>query len=462
MGLRGLIFIGLFLLGLGAAFVSPVWGIVCYFGHYYLWPENQWWGKILATAGIRVSLTISAVAIFTTAIHWPRLRRGWDRLLEPQELLLWAFVAVIGICTLFGLPGDPKYTMTVHPFEKMSKIAIFAFLLTHVVITRRDLFRLVWFMVLVGGFYLAFVAFQSPASRFVDGRLQGIGGPDFTNSNFLANHFVAMGILTALLLLVTRSVGWRLVLLGGGALVANALVMTRSRGAFLAALVAGGAAFVMADRRIRRKLLWLTPLVIVGSLAVIDENFIQRISTITAGDQERDASAAGRLEFWGAALRIFADYPLGIGADRFSSTIGQYLPDHPGRDPHSTYLRCLAELGIFGLAIFLALFINAFRMLYRCRQDAVGLEDEQQLRYAGFALQLCLIGYAVGGLTSTMTYTEEVFILLMLPVCLHRAVQNAWAEQMACGAGYDEMEADDDADSGEALLRAISSIPGSV
>lgn len=429
MGIRGAVFLSLFALALIAAPFNPVWGILAYLGHYYLLPENQWWGDVLARLGMRVSLTIAIVAIISTLIHWSTLKQRFaDRVVHPQEILYWLYVAIVGLSVVWGLPPNPELQPAVLSVSKMPKIGIFLFLLTHVITTRHDLLRVLWFMLTVGGAYLAWVGYQAPPSAFTEGRLEGIGGPDFQDSNFLATHFAAMGILAGTQLVANRNVLQKVMWLASGALIANAVILTRSRGAFLGIAAAAGAVVFLADYRIRKHLFWLLPVVAVGGYALTDANFWERIATLAAEERQEDSSFQGRLMLWSASLEMFADHPLGIGADNFFAVVGSYNPEMHGRDTHSTYLRCLAELGILGVAVLIALQVNALLILHRCRKRLALVEDNPDLQYAALGMQLAVIVFAVSGLAITMTYNEEFFILLLLPVCFERAVNNLDSE----------------------------------
>ena len=266
----------------------------------------------------------------------------WHR----QDVLMWLYIAAIGLSLVWGLPTDPAFEQKTDVFQKMIKVAIFAFMLTHVVTTPTELKRVLWFMFCVGGVYLAVAAKELPPSSFNEGRLDHFGGPDFFDSNCIAAHFVVMGILGVALLLTSSGLWTRLMCLGGGALIVNAIILARSRGAFLGIGAAGLAALVLADRQIRKHVAWLMPLVIVAGLYLADSDFLERMGTITADAEQRDRSAETRLLIWQSAWSMFLDHPFGVGAGNFYSIIGQYSADLAGRDTHNTFFRCLAELGL--------------------------------------------------------------------------------------------------------------------
>jgi hypothetical protein len=68
-------------------------------------------------------------------------------------------------------------------------------------------------------------------------------------------------------------------------------------------------------------------------------------------------SMQGRLRFWQAALEMFGDHPLGVGLGNFAYFYPQYQRDfvYYSVDPHSWPLQLMCELGVFGVAILLAL-----------------------------------------------------------------------------------------------------------
>jgi O-antigen ligase len=427
MSARFLVFGGLFGVAIVAALFYPLCGILAYFGHYYLWPEHQWWGEPLAQTGIRVSLLISAVTAVGIAIHWQALRaKIAGPCLHSQGMILWSYIAVIGLSELWGMPFEKAPDEVASGlFVKMVKVGIFLFMLTNVVTTKSALIQVMRFAMLTGGGYLAWEAYTAPDSAYENGRLEGIGGPDFQDANFMAAHFVVMGILAGTFLILERKLISRVGYLMVGGLIANAVILTRSRGAFLGIAVSAAAAFLLADWQVRKYMCLLLPVVALGGYRLMDDQFRERMNTIVVDNDNIDQSAATRLELWRASLEIFRDHPLGVGVGNFYSVIGSYRFELAGRDTHSTFLRCLTELGVLGTAALAGLFLNAFRVLRWCQRTAAQLPGHVDLANAAIGLQITLVALAVCGLTITMTYCEELYIFLLLPVCCYRAVLNA-------------------------------------
>jgi O-antigen ligase len=149
--------------------------------------------------------------------------------------------------------------------------------------------------------------------------------------------------------------------------------------------------------------------------------------TILNSPEERDRSASSRLEIWAAAWEMIKEYPMGVGIGQFEHEIGAYLD--PGvrhsPDAHNTYVLCAAETGFPGLAAFLLTLGAAWYTLARLsRRVRTRLSDPDQFELMIYASRLSLIVYMVGGLFTSRFYTEGMWMLIMLPACLARAVEN--------------------------------------
>ncbi len=425
MGVRGLFFNGLFGVCCLLTLAEPFAGIVAYVVHYHTGPETTYWGRPLAAAGVRYSFTISALLAAGTLLNLKRLPYG--RLLNRQEALLLAFIAWLLLLGLLMPMQAASFrgvalAQTV-PTDKIPKLAVFLLAMTHVVVTPRRFNQLTWLLVACA-FYLGYEAYTAPRSWFFKGRLGGVGGPDFSESNMLGAHMVVLLPIVGIRLL--RS-GWKakvpcFIAAGLGA---NTIVLTRSRGAFLGTGVMLIAALALAPKG-GRKLVW--PLVILGALGaltLVDAGFMERMGTLDAEGRAADASAQSRLRFWGAGLRMAVAEPLGVGPGNFHARVGDYLPGDEGRDAHNAYVRCVAELGWIGLALFVGLIANAFATLDQVRRAATARPGLEEYAWHGFALQVGLLGYLVCSVFATTLYIEMMWWILLLPAALERVVANA-------------------------------------
>jgi len=433
MPIKTLLFLLLFAGCALGALLLPEWGALGYVAHYLIGPERQWWHAPLAGLGVRYSYTLALATGIGIVLHWKKLRIG-KTILTGQEMLLLLFLGLIWLTVLLGERTQAKYLIVDHPSIKMTKTLVFVLMLTHVATTMRTVHRLFWVLTL-GALVLGLQAYSTPLSAFTAGRLETVGGTDFSTSNHLGGVLAALLFIIGVQFLRSRWLGKGVCLLAG-AFAANAIILTRSRGALLGIVSGGVVALLLAPKKQRVKI--FAGLLIAGAAIIYltDPSFRHRAGTIMQDSEKRDTSAQSRLEIWQGAWRMFLDHPLGVGAGNFYQNIGRYTPAHPEMDAHSTVLRCAAELGWPGLLLLGSMVLNAVAIL---RRTMVKAQQLQAARRAGL-LWLCygtltsLVALLTYGLTGSLVYMESLWWLLALPTCLQRVVENLLADESAARA----------------------------
>jgi O-antigen ligase len=154
-----------------------------------------------------------------------------------------------------------------------------------------------------------------------------------------------------------------------GAFCLAALFMTTSRGGLIALAAMLVAAVFIAGR-------WRPAVIVAGVTVVLAGVFYfsalappearERVQQLT---QDRNRQAEGRTTIWTVGWRIVEANPvIGVGAGNFRHVTRHYLVE-PGvvarsdqiitlrQDAHNTYLALLAEEGIVGFALFMALLL---------------------------------------------------------------------------------------------------------
>jgi putative inorganic carbon (hco3(-)) transporter len=422
-----------------AALYSPIWGICGYMLNYCIGPERQWWAESLRSLGIRFSFMLAAVTAIGTLLNFGKLQFGRNILIGQEKLLL-LFLAFVWLSTLLGEPTVGAYTIVDHPTVKMTKIIVLVFLLTHIVTNLKDLNLLLWTFTTCA-LWLGVEAYRVPYGAFAKGRLETVGGLDFTESNFLA-AFVAMIMpLVGLQFLRARWIG-KLYCLTAGAFAANLLILTRSRGAILGLAIGGVMAVLFAPRQVRLKIMAYLLLAALGFFSMTDPYYLTRASTITNTQESLDVSAQSRIRLAQAAMQILSDHPLGIGVGNYFQVIGRYIPEYQGKDAHNTYLRCATEMGVQGLLVFLLLIANAFFTLRRTWVLSSELPEEhrENLVLICYGMAITLVVLLGCCLTISLTYVEFLWWLLALPVCIERTTQNLCEEAVFADELDDEYE----------------------
>jgi O-antigen ligase len=283
---------------------------------------------------------------------------------------------------------------------------------------RRDAIR-IFAAIVVGASIAAVSAIASPPppESAISGRAAGtVGDPN----ELAAALLVGMAIATAFL--VNRHIRGPLRALSGiaAALCLAGILISLSRGGLIGGAVALVIAIVMGGRWRGRVL------ALCGALAVLAVGYFAFFASLPAKERVLDVSAGGgtgRLDLWTVALRMIQTHPFnGIGSGQFPISSVHYLL-RPGliqsgafilatpKVAHNTYLNVLAELGIFGGSLFIAMIVFsvgcavvAVRRLTRAKDESM------EILVRGFVV-------ALGGYLATLMFlsesTEKLFWILM-------------------------------------------------
>jgi probable O-glycosylation ligase (exosortase A-associated) len=425
MPLKGIIFIGLFLLCAVGALFLPYLGVYGYIADYCISPAHQWWEAPFSRLGIRYSLTLALTTAIGMLLQRDKLRFG-ESFLQRQEVLMLVFLGIVWLSTLMGVDKIVRYTIIDHPSVKFTKIVVFALMMTHIITDKRKLDGLLWVFVIVS-LILGLQAWDLPQRAFEGGRLEGIGGADFAEANFFAAFMAAMLPIIGIQLLRSKWFG-KAVCTVSAAFCANAIVLCRSRGAFMGIAAGVVAACLFAPKRHRKKIAVGLVLGMIGGIYVADPMFIERMSTITHSEEKRDGSAQSRILLWRVGIDMAIDNPLGIGVGNWYNRVGWYKPEYAGTDTHSTYVKCVVELGWHAAVVFAIIVFTAFRSLSAVRRSSPHSDSRFDLDIISFGLTISLYTYLACCITITLIYSEFLWLLLSLPVCLKRVLENAVAD----------------------------------
>jgi O-antigen ligase len=246
------------------------------------------------------------------------------------------------------------------------------------------------------------------------------------NANETAAALVAGGTLAAALAIGLRGKPvLRLATTIAVPLCVFAVFLTLSRGGLVALAASLIAAIVVAGRR-RGAVLALAACAVLA--AVI---YFGAFASVEARDRILEVEGGtGRTDIWTVGWRMVEDQPLrGVGAGNFPTSSIHYLLE-PGAllrddfivdDPkvaHNTYLNVLAELGVVGLALFLA--VIGFSLW--CAARAVGCAaraGDRQLDVLARGLVVVLVGLLAADFFGSRQYSKQLWLLMSLcPVLL--------------------------------------------
>ncbi len=399
------------LIGTCYSFKGSFYVLLFYLWNAYFTPEAWVWNGELILA-LRLSFVLGVALVLTTPVSGAKFR------FNRGALLLMLFLAQATLSAVF----TEHHNMIWGKYTQFFRIIVVSYLMIALV-TDVKRFGLV---VLVIGLSLGLEAAKQ-------GWVHMLLHPSAVNMNpirFLGdNNGVGVGMLMLAPLLVvsgqlrkTRRAqnAFKFLALG---VIFRALT-TYSRGV----LLTGGvlAATLLARARGRKIFSAAVGVVFVGSvvLAMLPEQYWDRMATIATWSEE--GSAAGRTHFWRVALSMADENRLlGVGFsgysfsyDEFDTSEGEY---GTSRACHSAWFGVLADLGVPGLLLFVAIFVSAFTTCRRVVAMTRANPDNQALQEIGMyasALRYSLIAFIVGGAFVTMQYNEMVWHLLALSIAL--------------------------------------------
>lgn len=373
----------------------PVYALSLYFFTFFLSPTFWWWGDEIPD--LRWNL-LTGCFLLAIAIA-QRLREGAPVLPEGAWLKGLAIAILVNASFIhFFLAADP--VLSSEPYWLLAKFVLLFFLMLTVIRTPEDMNTLVLTLVL-GAAYVGYEVTINDRGNVTGSRLEGVGVAGVQNSNELAALLLVVLPLAGSLLF-TGTKYQKVAVVLAGPLILNTVLLCNSRGAFLALIAMAVVILIAAPGRARRH---VTVGLALGGVALFfllgDEEIIQRFLTVFADPEERDNSAASRLELWQAALAMIPEHPLGAGGDGFKAYADIYLPrvglPPEARAVHNGYLTETTEWGLQGLllrAIFaLGAALTAFRVVRRHRTDPDGRVS---------MLGACLLSAWVGWLVTSM------------------------------------------------------------
>jgi O-antigen ligase len=370
---------------------------------------------VITTYRVSVATVAMSVALVTLPLE-PRPLRFPPVALWAAALLGWAFVGW----------GSSEYpTIVWDAVIEFSKVCAVILVAVNVLTTRARL----RFFVLA---YLAFFAFYPVRGALFNYFLYGgtmsgraVWNYVYANPNDLAGMCLLFVALAAGTLVSERTRWIRLCALAGVVVLPLLIILTQSRGAFVALLAF--AAITLKGQWRRGRTLLLAGAAMIMVLVAAPDTVWRRIGTLTQVANQApdvavadDGSADQRLEIWKVARAIIAEHPamgVGLGAYQEAHYLYALRPEFKvtargHRDTHSTYLNILAELGIPGLVLFglvVALPLVAAERVAR-RIKSVNPGRALQLHY----MVLGMIGYLVAGLWGSYGVLVPTYLYLCI------------------------------------------------
>jgi O-antigen ligase len=254
---------------------------------------------------------------------------------------------------------------------------------------------------------------------------RAVGPYTYANPNDLA-AVCLLALAIALALVTTerkRSLTWFGALASVGTIM-MIILMTQSRGAFLALVIMLTPTVVSHVRKSPRSLIGFA-LAGVLIVAFAPEGVWERVGglkklTSSASSNMREVdpegSAENRYLILQTASRIISDHPMaGVGLGSYRQANAAYSPELGERDTHNTFVNLAAETGVPGMIFFMVLLVSLFRHTRRARRESKGVlaANVQQLKF----LELGLFAFFVQGIFGSYSYLNFPYVYMGILYC---------------------------------------------
>ncbi len=260
-------------------------------------------------------------------------------------------------------------------------------------------------------------------------RAMGDIGGMFGNPNDMALHLVTMLPIALALLFATRSL-LRRALYGvcAGLLVAG-IVVTFSRGGFLALIAVAALLSWKLGRQHRLAVMLLTCVGTVAFLALAPGDYARRILSIFDQSLDPLGSATQRQEGMMQAVKVALRNPLfGIGMNNFRLVSSKEL------QVHNAYAQVASELGLAAFYFYTMFVVAPYKRLRQVERETFATRKGTSFYYLAIGLEGALVGYMVASFFAPVAYYWNVYYLVGYAVSLryiYEAQQQSAAAQPA-------------------------------
>ena len=344
------------------------------------------------------------------------------RPLRMPPLILWS-LAFLG-WAFVGWGSSPYPNVVWLQVNELAKICGVMLVAVNVLTSRA---RLRFFILAFLGFFAFYPVRGSLFAYFIyGGTVQGRAAWNYIYNN--PNDLAALCILPLALaagMLFTERQRWiRYCAAAGAVALPFVILLTESRGAFVA--LALFAIIIVRGQKKRRGAILLTVLAVgVVVYFFAPDSLWKRLGTLSdvtneqsAATADDDLSARQRLELWKVARTIAVENPVtgvGLGAYPDAHYVTAQRPSFDPlalghRDPHSTYFSLLAETGVVGFCLFFIMVGTTAWQAELTRRRAK--QSHPALATQLYYMEVGLLGYFVAGIWGSYSMMVLTYVYL--------------------------------------------------
>ena len=349
------------------------------------------------------------LALATLAVYVPtQLALEGKLTIRPREIKLLTGLLVIALLSV-PLALDPM--MAWNGFIDYFKVVLMFLVLINVVRTERRL-RLLFLLVLIVSCVLAAGAVNDYMAGRLDlggRRIKGMIGGMFDNPNDLALHLVTIIPIAIALVFSSRALRKKLFYLCAATLMTAGVVVTFSRGGFLAMFCMAAVLAWRVGQRHKWIIAMVLPVVLVAFIVFAPGGYRSRLATTN------DDSSAMRLDDLKRSLFISAHHPLlGVGMSNY------ILFSNSNHATHNAYTQVSSELGATAMVIYVLFLIAPITKLRKIERETHDLRHKSPYYYLAIGLEASLMGYMVASFFASVAFLWYAYFLVGYAVCLRR------------------------------------------
>ena len=387
---------------------------------------------IVCITTVRVTVGTEAMVLAMLTLFMEKHKLHFPR------IVAWAFALVAWAFVGYATTVYPSVVLT--EIGEFTKICLVVLVGINVISTRA---RLRMLLVWTTFWYVAYPMRGTLVNYFIGGNTldgRAIWNGVYVNPNDLAG-LCLLQLSICLGLLETEQKKWvKFLNLSGIVFLPLIIVLTQSRGAFIALAVT---CILLAKQnwaKVRKRLPLIIALAVVVVVIAPDVAF-KRLTSVSLQFQDLDetaetkvhidqGSAAQRWLIWKIAGTIFVENPVtgvGIGAYNRAHVVVAARPEFLGmamgaRDTHSTYLNLLAELGVVGVLCFVMIVYITGRTAYQAR--TLARASRPALANQVLYLEVGLYGYLIAGIWGTYGKLVPTYFFIAIVYAASRLLIN--------------------------------------
>jgi len=357
-----------------------------------------------ATATLPVAMVIGLCLLVSILAHRSEFHFAWSKPL----IWLALFTLWMNVTYLASFRLEENYPM----WERVMKINLFMFVVSGVILTRKDVDLVIWALVLA----LGLLGAKGGLFTIATGGTYLVWGPGgFIGGN---NEFALALIMLIPLIYYLRFISERRwiknALLAMMLLCAISAIGSHSRGALLA--IAAMSALLIIKSKQRGILSLVAVITVVLVLVIMPTEWFDRMKTIES--YEQDTSAMGRINAWTMAFNLALDRFFGSSFEnvKFEYFLQYGLSTETAlmQGPHSIYFQVLGQHGFVGLFLFLGMGISVWRCAGRVIRSSDG-NTGQGARdvMLGQMTKASIVAFAVGGAFLGLAHFDMPYYLML-------------------------------------------------